>query len=254
MRPYLLKETNWKNVQTQKYEVAVIPWGATEAHNYHLPYGTDVIETNYIASKSAEAAWNKGSKIISLPIIPFGVNSTQLDIPLTINMNQSTQMMVLIDIISSLVNSNINKIVILNGHGGNDFKQIIRELYLKFPGTFLCQLNWFQSVNPGNYFEDTGEHAGEWETSIIMKIAPELVLPLNEAGEGKNKKLKFKASDEKWVWAPRPWTKITKDTGIGNPAKATPEKGEQYLNEVISKITGFFIELSNTKLEDLYKN
>jgi len=252
LKPYLLEETNLKNVKVQKYEIAVIQWGATEAHNYHLPYGTDIIETEYIASKSVKTAWNKGAKIILLPIIPFGVNTTQIDIPLTINMNPSTQMKLLQDIISSLVIHNIRKIVILNGHGGNEFKQLIRELYLIFPNTFICQLNWFQVVNPGDYFEDTGEHAGEWETSMMLKIAPGLVLPLNEAGDGKNKKLKFKDSGEHWVWAPRPWSKITSDTGIGNPVKATLDKGEHYLNDVISKISHFFIELSQIRIDDLY--
>ena len=41
MRPYILAETNWKAVKETKFELAVLPWGATEAHNYHLPYGTD---------------------------------------------------------------------------------------------------------------------------------------------------------------------------------------------------------------------
>jgi creatinine amidohydrolase len=253
MKPYILNETNWKTVKAQHYDVALLPWGATEAHNYHLPYGTDTIETEYMAEKAAEISWNKGAKIIVLPAIPFGVNTTQLDIPLTINMMPSTQMTILKDVISSLVTHNIRKIVILNGHGGNDFKQMIRELYALFPNTFICQLNWFQSVDPKNYFSDTGEHAGEWETSIIMKVAPDLVLPLSEAGDGKSKRLIFDAAKEGWVWAPRPWTKVTKDSGIGNPEKASHDKGERYLNDVISKIASFLIELSNTDLKDMYK-
>jgi creatinine amidohydrolase len=47
--PYILRENNWKSVQSQPYDIAVLPWGATEAHNYHLPFGTDTIETEYIA-------------------------------------------------------------------------------------------------------------------------------------------------------------------------------------------------------------
>jgi len=49
MRPYILKEASWKDLQTFRYELAVLPWGATEAHNYHLPYGTDVYEADAIA-------------------------------------------------------------------------------------------------------------------------------------------------------------------------------------------------------------
>ncbi len=252
MKPYLLNETNWKTIKEQQYDVAVLPWGATEAHNYHLPYGTDTIETKYIAQESAREAWNKGAKVIVLPAIPFGVNTTQLDIPLTINILPSTQLIILKDIISSLVTHHIKKIIILNGHGGNDFKQMIRELYAQFPDTFLCQLNWFHAVDPANYFEDTGEHAGEWETSMMLKIAPELVLPLKEAGDGKSKKIKFDAAKEGWVWSPRPWTKVTKDTGIGNPAQANAEKGDKYLHDVITKIASFILDLSNTSIDEIF--
>ncbi|MFA6945259.1 MAG: creatininase family protein [Pedobacter sp.] len=44
IRPYILAETNWKSVKDSNYDLAILPWGATEAHNYHLPYSTDVIE------------------------------------------------------------------------------------------------------------------------------------------------------------------------------------------------------------------
>jgi len=252
-KPCILQHLPWKVIKDISYDVAVIPWGATEAHNYHLPYGTDTIETAYIAGQSASQAWEQGAKIIVLPCLPYGVNTTQLDIPLTINLMPSTQMMVLKDIVSSLVSHRIKKIVIMNGHGGNDFKQMIRELYALFPGHFICQLNWFHVVNPADYFTDTGEHGGEWETSMIMKVAPELVLPLTEAGDGKSKKLKFDAAREGWVWSPRPWTKITRDTGIGNPALASMDKGERYLYDVIGKIADFLVQLAKTDINDLYQ-
>lgn len=51
MKPYILEQTNWKQVKNQKYEVAVLPWGATEPHNYHLPYGTDSLETQKLLKK-----------------------------------------------------------------------------------------------------------------------------------------------------------------------------------------------------------
>ena len=62
MRPYILAENTWKVVKDENYELAVLPWGATEAHNYHLPYATDVIEADHIAAESARIAWDKGAK------------------------------------------------------------------------------------------------------------------------------------------------------------------------------------------------
>ena len=81
-RPYVLAEINWKAVKGTRYEVAILPWGATEPHNLHLPYGTDVYETRHISERAAEFAWNKGAKVVALPTVPFGVNTGQLDLRL----------------------------------------------------------------------------------------------------------------------------------------------------------------------------
>src|SRR4051812_12471447 len=94
-RPYILAETTWKSVRDTAYEVAVLPWGATEAHNYHLPYGTDTIQCDHLAAAAAGKAWETGTRVVVLPTIPFGVQTGQLDIPLCINMNPSTQLAVL---------------------------------------------------------------------------------------------------------------------------------------------------------------
>ncbi|HEX2394133.1 MAG TPA: creatininase family protein [Bacteroidales bacterium] len=251
--PYILKETQWKTVSDIKYDMAVLPWGATEAHNYHLPFGTDCIETDYIAAESARKAWEKGARPVVLPVIPFGVNTGQLDIYMTINMNPGTQYSILEDVLYSLSNHNINRLIVFNGHGGNDFKTLIRQLQPKFPEILIIQLNWFEVSPLDKFFEEGGDHANEMETSVIMKVAPELVLPLSEAGEGKARKSRFKARKEGWVWFPREWTKVTVDTGIGNPKKATVEKGARYLEEITDKIADFFVELAQTDRNDLYE-
>jgi creatinine amidohydrolase len=252
-KPYLLEETTWKTVIDTNYQIAVIPWGALEPHNFHLPYGTDNIQNKYVVEKAAEKAWNKGVKLIVLPNVPFGVNTGQLDLKLTINMNPSTQLSVLNDIIQSLTRHDIKKIIIFNGHGGNDFKPHIRELSSGYQDSLIVLLNWYQAVPWGKYFKDLGDHAGEVETSVMMQIAPDLVLALHTAGDGKAKKMKFLAKKEGWVWAPRKWSEISHDTGVGNPRKATAEKGEEYIEETVDKITNFFIELNNTPLDDLYE-
>src|SRR3954468_12883482 len=102
MRPYILAENNWKTVKETDYTVVILPWGATEAHNYHLPYGTDIIEADHIAAASARLAWEKGSKVMVLPTIPFGVNTGQADIRLDMNINPSTQLAILSDILEVL--------------------------------------------------------------------------------------------------------------------------------------------------------
>jgi creatinine amidohydrolase len=252
-KPYVLSNTNWKTVKDQDYEIAVLPWGATEAHNYHLPYGTDTVETEYIATESARIAWEKKTKVMVLPCIPFGVNTGQLDIKFCINMNPSTQHIVLTDIIDSILTQGIKKFVIINGHGGNNFKQSIREFKPRYPDMFLCTLDWFSMFDNNKFFTEAGDHAGEMETSIMMYIAPDLVLPLTETGDGKTRKFKLKAIREGWVWSQRKWTKISEDTGAGNPKQATREKGKKFLEAITNKIADFLVELNDVSLEDLYE-
>ena len=224
MRPYILAESNWKTVKDSSYDLAILPWGATEAHNYHLPYGTDIIEADFIAAEAARIAWEQGAKVIVLPTIPFGVNTGQADVKLDMNINPSTQMAILRDVVEVLDRHGIYKLIILNSHGGNDFKTMIRELGLKFPNMFLCQCNWFQAIDQKEFFENKDDHAGEMETSLILHLTPHLVRPLSEAGDGASKKFRFSALREGWGWAERKWTQVTKDTGVGDPRKASAEK------------------------------
>ena len=81
MKSYILQETNWHTVKDTKYQVAVLPWGATEAHNYHLPYGSDTYMATEVARQSAALAWEREVKVLVLPEIAYGVNSGQMDIP-----------------------------------------------------------------------------------------------------------------------------------------------------------------------------
>lgn len=252
-KPYILSETNWKTIKSTDYKVAILSWGATEAHNYHLPYATDNIQCDYIIEEAARIAWDAQAKLVVLPTIPFGVNTGQLDIKLNMNLNPSTQLAILKDVADTIQRSKIPKLVVMNGHGGNNFKQMIREVGQFFPDLMISTFNWYDVVDWSGYFDDLGDHAGELETSVMMHIVPDLVAPLEEAGNGQVKKFKFKAMNEKWAWAERAWSKVSADTGVGNPKAATREKGETYLNDIIPKIADFLIELCNVDNEDIYE-
>ncbi len=252
-RPYILSETNWKTVKENRYKVAVLPWGATEAHNYHMPYATDTILAEHVAAEAARLAWEQDAKVMVLPSVPFGVNTGQLDISFTINLNPATQALVLRDIVDSLSGQNIKKLVILNAHGGNDFRQMIRELQGTCPDMFVSTVNWWRTAKDTDFFDEPGDHAGELETSAVMHIAPDLVLPLSEAGLGKSNKIKLKAHQEGWAWTPRAWTKATNDTGVGNPARSTPEKGERFLAATAVNIASYLVELAHADLNNLYE-
>lgn len=253
IRPYVLAETNWKTVKATDYDVAILPWGATEAHNYHLPYATDNIQAERIAAEAAGIAWETGARSIVLPAVPFGVNTGQHDVKLDINMNPSTQAQILDDVIASLQRAGIRKFIVLNGHGGNEFKQMLRELQLKYRDMFLCMIHWFRMKEVNEVFDNPGDHAGEMETSLVMHLTPQLVLNLDIAGDGQARTFKPGGLKEGWVWAERQWSKVTADTGVGNPKNATPQKGKQLFEAITKKMAGFLTELSQTDIDDMYE-
>jgi creatinine amidohydrolase len=167
-------------------------------------------------------------------------------------MNPSTQTAVLRDISTSLLRQGVAKLVILNGHGGNDFKQIIRELQGERP-LFICQVNWYACLDPKPFFTEPGDHAGELETSLMQHVAPDLVGPLSEAGPGAARAFRVRAFREGWAWTPRQWTQVTDDTGVGNPAAATPAKGSAYFKAVSERIATFLAELAAADVGAMYE-
>jgi len=253
MRPYILAESTWKQVREQEVDLVVLPWGATEAHNLHLPYATDVMQSDHLAAEAARLAHEEGAKVMVLPTIPFGVNTGQTDIYLDINLNPSTMTAIVGDVLDTLDRQGIRKFLIFNSHGGNDFKPVLRELGLQYPDMFLAFTNWFSAVDKSKYFDNEGDHADEMETSLMLHIRPDLVRPLSEAGPGTEHKIKIKSIREGRAWTERKWSEVTEDTGIGDPRQATVEKGEAYFKEVTRSMADLFVEIANADLNDLYE-
>ena len=167
-------------------------------------------------------------------------------------MNPSTQLAVLKDILHSLSRQKINKLIIINGHGGNDFKQILRELQPMFPKMFLCTINWWQVIPADDFFGEPTDHAGKMETSCMLAIAPSLV-HICDAGTGKIHNFTIEGLRKRWAWAQREWRKASEDTGMGNPLPASPETGKKYLAHIISEIGNFIFELAKIPTNKLYE-
>jgi creatinine amidohydrolase len=190
--------------------------------------------------------------VIALPSVPFGVQTGQLELPLCLNLNPSSQALLLRDLAESIVGSGIAKLVILNGHGGNDFKQMIRELQGVVP-LLIAQVNWYQIVDPRPFFDSPGDHAGELETSVMQHLVPDLVRPLAEAGPGVGKRPVVQGFAEGWAWTPRRWVDVTEDTGVGDPSRATPAKGASYFAALTDRFATFLTELATLDPHRLYR-
>ncbi len=229
--------------------MAILPWGATEPHNLHLPYLTDSILSHDIAIDAARKAYETHNvRCMVLPPVSFGSqNPGQRELRFCIHARYETQKCILTDIVASLNTQGINKLLILNGHGGNCFKNMIRDLSIDYPDFIIASSEWYTVVNAKNYFDEPGDHAGELETSVMMYYHPEFV-DLSTAGDGKSKDFAIKSLRERTAWIPRNWQRISSDTGIGNPSKATSEKGEKFAKDSIDKIVTFLYEFSTKEI------
>lgn len=258
-RPWLLSEINYGYVKEHPYQVAVLPMGATEPHNLHLPYGTDAYEADGIGSRACELAWQHGAKVVMLPTMPYGTETNMMEFPLAMNVNPSTLTRMISDIVDSLAKHKVLKLVILNSHGGNDFKPVLRELTDKTPvKLFLCE--WYRGMSADfskQIFASPDDHAGEAETSLIQFLKPHLVATDPTTGKltadaGSVAKTRFEAINQGWVSITRPWHLLTTNSGSGNPHAASAEKGQQFLEAVAERFASFLVELSASPLDEKF--
>ncbi|HEY3395471.1 MAG TPA: creatininase family protein [Lacipirellulaceae bacterium] len=246
-RPYLLLEANHRQLTESPPQVAVLPWGATEAHNRHLPYGTDVIEATRLAERAADLAYARGARVAVLPTIPFGNNEQQLDQACTISFTTATALAVLGDVARSLARQRIDRLLILNAHGGNQFQPLVRDTQSRY-GILIVVANFYEMVPDikRTIFESPGDHADELETSLLLHLCPALV-ELQHAGKGERVPFAIKAIAQPGVWTPRPWSKSHPDTGSGDPSRATAEKGKQYFEAVTAALADLLVDLANAQ-------
>jgi creatinine amidohydrolase len=247
-----LTQTNLHRIRRRKYEVAVIPTGAIEAHNLHLPEGQDFLHTTHLARRCCEAAWKESPNIICLPTIPFGVDCNQLDFPMAIHVSQATLDAMLRDIIGSLRRHGIRKIVIFNGHGGNDFTPLVRQIQCDLD-VFVFVCNWW-TVGKDRYaeiFTKPDDHAGQLETSVGLELYPHLV-EADQAGDGKVRPFRFEALRKGWVTTSRSFARLNDHCAAGEPGGATAAAGKAYLDLVCDRVSKFLVNLGKIPIDPYF--
>lgn len=240
-------QATYKQIRDLAPNVAVLPWGATEAHNYHLPCGTDNIEAHALGHAAVTAANERGARCLLLPVVPFGINHSQLT-QFAISMRASTQQLVLRDIAESLAYQGIDRLVLLNFHGGNEFKSMIRDLAFEVP-VFIVQVHGHK-LNPNMKAMLThadGDHADEFETALLLHLAPDLVdMPAAADGAVTPSQLPH-LSTTPGVWFMRHWSQTTQSSGTGDPSAATAQQGQAIFQSLVTPLTDLLVELSAAK-------
>ena len=250
-----LSATTYGMVRVTEYDLAILPWGATEPHNQHLPYLTDAILSHDVAVDAAQSAWEKyGVRTMVLPPVMMGAqNPGQRELQFCIHYRQHTQEAILRDIVESLYHQGLRRLLIVNGHGGNSFKGFIRDLAVDYPDMLILSSEWFTVCPARDFFDQPGDHADELETSVMLHYHPDLVR-MDLAGEGQAHAFALPSLRQKTAWLPRHWNLVTEDTGIGNPHLATAEKGARFAQAVAERYAQLLAELKNVdKAEDLYE-
>jgi creatinine amidohydrolase len=169
-----LAESPWTDVRDADADLAVLPVGSTEQHGPHAPLGVDFMTAEAIAEAGAERyADDFGGAAVVGPTIPVGVAEEHRDFDGTLWVSEDTFRAYVRETIESLVYHGLDRVVVVNGHGGN--VDALRELCGrvsrgKDTGAYAVPFTWFDAVA----VEDLG-HGGPAETSFLRHLRPELV-------------------------------------------------------------------------------
>jgi creatinine amidohydrolase len=204
--------------------VAVLPVGSFEQHGDHLPLITDTIVACVIAEQLATAYG-----LFLLPPLTISCSHEHEGFPATVSVSAQTLIHTIADVRSSLSRSGVDRLVLVNGHGGNYvLSNVVQEANATgrrmalFPG----RSDFVTSRDRSGMITTVGEdmHAGEWETSILLHTHPDLVRPT------------YAQNDHDA--AERPHLLIEGMRGytssgiIGRPSAATAEKGKAALDSL----------------------
>jgi creatinine amidohydrolase/Fe(II)-dependent formamide hydrolase-like protein len=251
MRSYYLGELTWVDVKEflKKHQTAIVPVGSCEQHGPHLPLDTDAYDAFWLSLKAAE----KAQCALVTPPIYYGVSLHHMDFPGTVTLNPQTLEQVAYEIGLCLVKHGFEKILFENGHGGNTPALEAAAQRIKAEAEAFVAIDTVSLIP--DFIEQFIEtpydaHAGEFETSTSLanrenavvkeRIAkPQIALP-----KSKYTKIGLKEVGPKVSWAFR--TKEISSTGvIGDPTKASKEKGEKAWKLAIERLAELLKELDS---------
>ncbi len=227
-----LADMNWPAVAALSKNVpVVIPIAALEQHGHHLPVFTDSMLVGEITRRAEQQLHDR---VLFSPVMWLGNSEHHLDFPGTMSASPRAYIDLLVDMIENFITHGFRRIVVINGHGGNNVPghQALFEVRQRHRDRddllLLFSCYWAlggrpHEVDPSIEQQQMG-HACEWETSMILALAPRLV------GDYKN----AAPVDPRGPFDPvhRAWTTRDRSVAghIGNPRVATAAKGETLLN------------------------
>jgi len=223
--------------------VAGLIFGSCENHGDHLPFGSDFIFPLELAKRVAI----KNKNLILFPPIPYGVSSHHKKFYMTISLDTNTLISIIENLLESIYNHGVQKILIINGHDGNiaPIEIASRNTKERHPDiTIACLESWWEligkiSADTFNIWDGLG-HGGEAETSAMMTIRPDLVnednIPEDTIPNLPKHVRIFWTMDE-----------LTKTGATGSPSNASVQKGNVICRVLEDILSSFLIDMEKTR-------
>jgi creatinine amidohydrolase len=241
---YLIEEMNAVQVRKTINEktLVILVLGACENHGDHMPFGSDFIFPTEVAKRVA----TKMSNVIVLPTIPYGVSLHHDKFQMTMSINPETMVNIISDLLTSLIQNKIRRVLIINGHDGNiaPIEIAARSIKNKYSEmTIACLESWWILV--GQIRKDLFEvwdglgHGGEAETSAVLAVRPDLV-DLESAPKDVIPKL---PENIRIFWK---FDELTSTGATGSPKKANIRKGQEIVQIIEDILLSFIKEMEMT--------
>jgi creatinine amidohydrolase/Fe(II)-dependent formamide hydrolase-like protein len=254
---HLIGELTWPEAERRLAEVdlALLPVGAIEQHGPHLPLDTDAHDAHRLACLVAERS--SDPKPLVLPLIPYGVSYHHDDFPGTVSIGNEALSKFVYDVGISCARMGINKLIIVNGHGGNTpTLQFAAQMINRDAHIFTCvDTGETSNVDLAVLCETPNDvHAGEVETSTSLADRPHLVHMEDVerfVPEFSSRYLNFTAK-RSVEWYART-ARISPSGVLGDPTQATREKGEQMWEVMIRNLVELVEELKGMTLDEIYE-
>ncbi len=202
----------------------ILPLGATEQHGYHLPLGVDIILAEALAVRVAEAT---GATV--MPAMPYGYSWVWRDAPGSVTVESRTLEDVIVQIAESLARHDVRHVFLINGHEANGatMKYASRRLWdhagVKVWRLFYPDLGSVMAEHCESPTWHGIVHACEFETSLMLAVAPHLVEMDKAVRE-------YPARDRGYFQGGRPMGELSESGVFGDATLATAEKGEAMLS------------------------
>ncbi|HUF11287.1 MAG TPA: creatininase family protein [Rhodothermales bacterium] len=230
----------------------ILPMAATEQHGPHLPLATDRLIGEYFCRELNE---RMPESILILPSMSVGCSDHHLDFAGSLSLRHDTFLRHAEDVLKSVIAHRFTRIVLLNSHGGNQgIGQVAFEsLGYQNPQVKVMFATWWKvAAEELLHLNESGPggigHAGEFETSLIMLIAPGLV---------DTKAMQPPANLASFSWAEadlirgasasvyRRMRQMTSNGAFGDPSAASAEKGRAITELVVEALAAMLTDFRN---------